>query len=95
MEHHYRALDLPTSASKHEIRQKFRSLAKHCHPDHRPGDPEAEERFKRIAASYALLMANSESGVSPARDRVQSGTGSLIWLLWTFSPMRLLTQMWM
>jgi DnaJ-class molecular chaperone len=51
----YAALGLSRSASADEIRRAYRQLAKELHPDVRPGDKQAEERFKRATASFNLL----------------------------------------
>src|SRR5262249_56154518 len=38
-----------------EIRKTYRELAKKLHPDLNPGDRQAEEKFKQVAAAYDLL----------------------------------------
>jgi DnaJ-class molecular chaperone len=43
------------TASADDIRRAYRSLAKELHPDVRPGDKGAEERFKRATAAFNLL----------------------------------------
>lgn len=52
---HYAVLGLPPTATAAEIRAAFRRLARAHHPDVRPGDADAERRFKRIARAYATL----------------------------------------
>lgn len=51
----YAALGVPRSASADEIRRAYRKLAKELHPDVRPNDRAAEERFKRATAAFNLL----------------------------------------
>jgi DnaJ-class molecular chaperone len=51
----YKELGVSRSAGADEIRRAFRKLAKQLHPDKNPGDPAAEERFKRISAAFDLL----------------------------------------
>lgn len=51
----YKILGLERSASEDDIRRAFRRLAKELHPDVRPGDPAAGERFKKITVAYDLL----------------------------------------
>ena len=51
----YAALGLSRSATADEIRRSYRKLAKELHPDVRPGDKQAEERFKRTTAAFNLL----------------------------------------
>lgn len=51
----YAELGVPRNASADDIRRAYRALAKELHPDARPGDKVAEERFKRITAAFNLL----------------------------------------
>lgn len=51
----YGVLGLTRSASEDEIRKAYRKLAREHHPDVNPGKPEAEERFKQLAAAYDVL----------------------------------------
>ena len=49
-------LGLPFDADEEEIKKAYRALVKSCHPDHHPNDPEAGEKFQRVAAAYQGLM---------------------------------------
>ena len=51
----YSELGVARSASADDIRKSFRKLAKALHPDQNPGDPKAEERFKRVSAAFDIL----------------------------------------
>lgn len=51
----YAALGVSRSATADDIRRAYRKLAKELHPDVRPGDKSAEERFKRATAAFNLL----------------------------------------
>ncbi|MGJ3231305.1 MAG: DnaJ C-terminal domain-containing protein [Oceanicaulis sp.] len=51
----YAILGVPRSASADEIRRAYRKLAKALHPDTRPGDKQAEERFKEVGRAFKLL----------------------------------------
>ena len=51
----YSVLGVARSASKDEIRNVYRKLAREHHPDVNPDDPHAEERFKDISAAYNVL----------------------------------------
>jgi curved DNA-binding protein len=50
----YGILGVSESASKSEIKKSYRKLAQQYHPD-KNDSPEAEEKFKEIAAAYEVL----------------------------------------
>lgn len=56
----YSVLQVAPKASDAEIKSAFRSLAKTCHPDVRPGDREAEQAFHEARQAYRYL-ANPET----------------------------------
>ena len=51
----YVELGVPRTAAAGEIRKAFHKLAKKYHPDVKPGDKAAEEKFKRVSAAFDLL----------------------------------------
>ena len=51
----YQALGVGRSASPDELAAAFRARAKELHPDTRPHDRVAAERFKRVSLAYAVL----------------------------------------
>ena len=51
----YTVLGIARGAQDDEIRRAYRRLAKEPHPDVRPDDPAASERFKRVTAAYDIL----------------------------------------
>lgn len=56
----YTVLGLQRNATEEEAKQAFRTLAKSCHPDLHPNDPEAERRFKEINAAYDEICKGPE-----------------------------------
>jgi molecular chaperone DnaJ len=52
---YYQILDVPKDASAKDITKAYRKLARENHPDAKPGDDAAEERFKEISAAYDVL----------------------------------------
>lgn len=54
---YYALLGLRPDASELEIRRAYRQRVLMFHPDRRPGDKEAEARFKQIAEAYSVLGA--------------------------------------
>ncbi|MBX2799454.1 MAG: J domain-containing protein [Myxococcales bacterium] len=51
----YATLELKPGATADEVKQAYRRLAKLFHPDRNPDNPEAEERFKAVAAAFEIL----------------------------------------
>lgn len=55
-DNYYKLLGVEANATADEIRKAYRRLALETHPDHNPGNPEAEERFKKISEAYGVLI---------------------------------------
>jgi curved DNA-binding protein CbpA len=51
----YVRLEVRPDASRQEIVSAYRRLAHGAHPDARPGDPEAAQRFREITEAYDVL----------------------------------------
>jgi molecular chaperone DnaJ len=51
----YKTLGVAKDASAADIKKAYRKLARANHPDARPGDQKAEERFKEISEANAVL----------------------------------------
>jgi DnaJ-class molecular chaperone len=51
----HQTLGVKKDASQDEIQKAYRALAKKLHPDLNPGNKQAEEQFKEVAAAYDLL----------------------------------------
>ena len=54
-------LEVDVDASFEDIRTAWRRLAKSNHPDIRPGDAEAAQRFQAIQAAYDVLRVAEEA----------------------------------
>src|SRR2546430_9905445 len=52
---YYETLGVPRTATQAEIKKAFRKLAREHHPDVRPGDATAEDRFKDVNEAHAVL----------------------------------------
>ena len=52
---YYAVLGVAQDAEPKEITKVYRKLARQSHPDARPGDAAAEERFKEISTAYDVL----------------------------------------
>lgn len=52
---YYEVLSVTREANETELKKAYRRLAMEYHPDRRPGDKEAEEKFKEAAEAYSVL----------------------------------------
>ena len=52
---YYAVLGVPRTASKAEIKKAFRKAARESHPDAKPGDKAAEQRFKDVSEANEVL----------------------------------------
>ncbi|MEW6442881.1 MAG: molecular chaperone DnaJ [bacterium] len=52
---YYGILGIPKDADLEMLKRAYRRLAKKFHPDHRPEDALAEERFKEVLEAYEVL----------------------------------------
>lgn len=50
-------LGVSKSIKAHELKRKWRKLARTCHPDLFPNDPEKATEFKRMSMAYETLIA--------------------------------------
>ena len=51
----YQVLGVAKDADQATIKKAYRKLAREHHPDSKPGDKAAEERFKKVAEAYDVL----------------------------------------
>ncbi|MET8256192.1 molecular chaperone DnaJ [Micromonospora sp. NPDC005553] len=69
----YAVLGVDKAASADDIKKAYRKVARESHPDHNPGDPKAEDRFKAASEAYNVL---SDSGRRREYDEMRSLFGS-------------------
>jgi curved DNA-binding protein CbpA len=50
-----KALDLDASATRQEIKSRFKQLVKRHHPDHNRGDRRAEDKLREVIQAYNYL----------------------------------------
>ena len=68
----YKILDLPVTASRAQIREAYRALARRWHPDRFAEGPErdwAGERMAQINAAYRMCMKGPAAAFSARDDR--------------------------
>ena len=73
----YQVLGLDADASTEEIRQAYRRRAQELHPDRNPGDPRAEEQFKKLSEAYHTLTRT----IPPADAGPDADTGLISYLV--------------
>lgn len=78
---YYNVLGVAEKASEQDIKKAYRSLAKEYHPDRRPGDAEAEARFKDITEAYEVLGEPAKRRKYDELRRYSNGQsrGSMSW----------------
>jgi len=65
---YYKVLGVAKNSSQADVKKAYRKLAQKYHPDAKPGDKEAEERFKEISSAYDVL---GDSEKRKAYDQVR------------------------
>ncbi len=85
----YTVLGVARGSQDDEIRRAYRRLAKELHPDVRPDDPVANERFKRVTAAYDILGDTTkrrryddgeiDAQGEPVRSYARNGAGAGGW----------------
>uniref|UniRef100_A0AAR2J6Y9 DnaJ homolog subfamily A member 3, mitochondrial n=2 Tax=Pygocentrus nattereri TaxID=42514 RepID=A0AAR2J6Y9_PYGNA len=54
-EDYYSVLGVPRTATQKEIKKAYYQMAKKYHPDTNPDDPQAKEKFAKLAEAYEVL----------------------------------------
>jgi curved DNA-binding protein len=78
----YSILGLSPTATEEEAKVAFRNLAKTCHPDLHPNDPDAERRFKEINTAYDMICKGTER-----IDTIQFRTGDFDNMFFNAGPL--------
>jgi molecular chaperone DnaJ len=56
----YEVLEVDRQVSSSDLKKAYYRLAKKYHPDHNPGDKEAEEKFKEASNAYSVLSDDEQ-----------------------------------
>jgi molecular chaperone DnaJ len=56
----YEVLEVDRQASASDLKKAYYRLAKKYHPDHNPGDRDAEEKFKEASNAYSVLSDDEQ-----------------------------------
>ena len=90
---YYKILGVNKNATEKEIKSAFRKLARQCHPDMNPDDPQAEARFKDVNEAYEVLsdkekrVKYDQLGADWQRwQRTGRAGGDYDWGRWTTAP---------
>ena len=65
----YEVLQVPRDAAASEIKKAYYKLAKQYHPDHNPGNKEAEDKFKEASSAYQILSDEEQRARRDPRCR--------------------------
>jgi molecular chaperone DnaJ len=60
MKEYYDILGLNEGANEEEVKKAYRKMSKKYHPDLNPNNPEAEEKFKKVAEAYEILTGKQK-----------------------------------
>ncbi|XP_054714842.1 dnaJ homolog subfamily C member 5-like [Uloborus diversus] len=59
----YQILELPKTATKDDIKKKYRQLALKYHPDKNRDDPTASDKFKEINRAHSILSDETKRNI--------------------------------
>ncbi|MBL9044006.1 MAG: molecular chaperone DnaJ [Myxococcales bacterium] len=81
---YYEVLGVSRTADDAELKKAYRRMAMEFHPDRRPGDKEAEDKFKEAAEAYAVLSDAEKRSLydrfghqGPAQSGFSGGFGGI------------------
>jgi DnaJ-class molecular chaperone len=77
---YYQTLGVGKSASEADIRKAYKKLAREYHPDRKPDDKAAEQKFKEIQSAYEVLgdpkKRQQYDQLGPAYEQYRQAGGS-------------------
>src|SRR3954464_15769576 len=56
----YEVLEVDRQANASDLKKAYYRLAKKYHPDHNPGDKDAEDKFKEASNAYSILSDDEQ-----------------------------------
>lgn len=71
------ALGVPATATRDEVKRAFRRQARETHPDHRPDDPDATQRFAALRSAYEAALQRLELRERADRTRPRAAQSGL------------------
>ena len=71
-------LGLHFNAGRDEVTAAFRRLAKECHPDLNPDDPEAAEKFRAVSEAYKTITAELDAPHGRSRRPQEARTAPTV-----------------
>lgn len=85
MNNYYDRLGIRHNATRDEVKNAYRRLAKKYHPDVNHGNPDAAERFKEIKEAYETLYSpelrekyDAKLGVKNSNEQRESGQSTKV-----------------
>ena len=72
---YYKVLGVSKDAKPEEIKKAYRKLARENHPDHNPGNPAAEQRFKEVSEANDVLSHSAKRKEYDEARRLFGGGG--------------------
>lgn len=72
----HKILGLHFNATREDVVSAYRTLAKSCHPDLHPDDPDAARRFKELTEAYRILLEDMKKDGTPRHSKTSATRSS-------------------